>query len=1218
MADDSQIRTGTSNEYKSDRGGATLQTEPVIGIVKNNIDPTHSGKIKVYIAKFGGQNPNDESSWTSVAYVSPFSGLSGVSGTPGSGSTTEGYGKFVGNPQSYGFWASAPDIGTEVICIFVDGVTQNGYYIGCIPSPGLNSMTPAIGSSSAIVPNDAEAKTYGGADRLPTTEVNSTNPNLAKSATITSDPKPIHSYQASILFNQGIIRDNSRGVISSSAQRESPSRVFGMSTPGGPIYAGGYTNSTIASAATSATDAKLQTIGRTGGHTLVMDDGGLQGEDTLMRFRSSAGHMIMMNDSAQALFIIHANGQSWIELGKEGTIDMYATNSVNIRSAGDLNLHADRDLNLHAAKNIKMYADNILTEADTNMSIRTGATFAQQTVGKHTVKATGDLSLASSASASLAAGSAAYINGTKVNLNTGNTGTTPADVPVIPKVNHPDTAYSVDKGWLFPAPKALLSVTSRAPTHQPFVGSGKGVNVKVDSAVDTSAPVTTSKVDKINNSTPNVPKRPTTPAINASVPTQKSTKAVQGIDDAAITSMVGQQAASNSTLPTGGNPSRAVAGSTITGQTPVPQTTVAGAVVPKYVAPSDTKRGDGILTGPGGVTIEQACGPGMMLKPGTQDIVASNIAQGMPMDKAIQGLVTGNMGATNATQALQSVPVQSQVVAANLNNAASRLVNAGMLTGLESAGQAGGVVMAASSYGVGALTNAVNGVVGTANTISANVIGIAQGVTNEIVGAVNTVKNISGKINDAIAQGNFAGSLSDSISNGISGLANSVTGAIKGAINSITSTVSSLAASLVGTLRAAFKTVEASFKNLTANTSNIIGTTTNTVSAVDLTSSSAKYNSAKADLDMAQSNYDDAVTSYRNNPDDINKTVVDSAESQLSSARQKVAASSSNIISGGVGSLVASATAVVTKISAGVSNLVSSPATTQNSGINALPGGVASITNQVTATGANAVSAITNGALSVKPENLTGNLVGNTAGAVTGIVAGAVNTATGAVTGVVNAGVGIVTGAVNAVAGIAVGAVTAISNTISAIVNLPAQIVKSIFATANGIISSIQTTLASIGNMGGQIKASITATNTFNKAPMTAKNGQLLGEKVPTPHSLTSTPTDTPPATPTANVDSSLQQKSDKLKQISELQVKTEELQAQADALYAQYTAGQISLANYNTQSTPILQQKRDLIKQKIALGKEYESIVADSNEPKPDSRLTSGPTASYFSTPRT
>ena len=46
---------------------------------------------------------------------------------------------------------------------------------------------------------------------------------------------------------QGIIRDPIRGPISSSASREPASRVgWGVSTPGRPIYEGGYDDASLA------------------------------------------------------------------------------------------------------------------------------------------------------------------------------------------------------------------------------------------------------------------------------------------------------------------------------------------------------------------------------------------------------------------------------------------------------------------------------------------------------------------------------------------------------------------------------------------------------------------------------------------------------------------------------------------------------------------------------------------------------------------------------------------------------------------------------------------------------------------------------------------------------------------------------------------------------------------------------------------------------------
>jgi hypothetical protein len=478
MATDNIKKTGTVNIYKNDRGGATLITEPVLGVVKNNIDPTKSGRVQVYVANYGGQDPEDSKNWFTVSYLSPYMGITTPNNDVINGPDKTGFGKYVGNPQSYGFWASAPDIGTQVVCIFVDGRPEQGYYIGCVPQAGLLSMTPAIASTSNIVPNEVEATSYGGADRLPTTEINYSNPALRNSPTLTSEPKPVHSYQAAILNEQGLIRDNIRGVISSSAQRETPSRVFGISTPGGPIYEGGYTNATIKQAAKTSSSEKLQILGRTGGHSLVMDDGDLSGMDQLVRIRTAAGHQIMMNDSGQTLFIMHSNGQTWIELGKEGTIDMYATNSVNIRTQGDLNLHADRDVNINAKRNLNMFGKNVSCESDQDFNIRAGQNFSGYSALNYTLKVGGSMSMSSTGAASYSSAGVAYINGSKVNLNTGSSPLTPKEVAPIPKIIHTDTEFSPSKGWIEMSSTPLLSVASRAPAHMPWINRGKGVDTK--------------------------------------------------------------------------------------------------------------------------------------------------------------------------------------------------------------------------------------------------------------------------------------------------------------------------------------------------------------------------------------------------------------------------------------------------------------------------------------------------------------------------------------------------------------------------------------------------------------------------------------------------------------------------------------------------------------------------------------------------------------------
>jgi hypothetical protein len=207
-----------------------------------------------------------------------------------------------------------------------------------------------------------------------------------------------------------------------------------------------------------------------------MDDGNIKGEDQLVRLRTSAGHMIMMNDSGQVITIMHSNGQSYIELGKEGTIDLYSTNSVNIRTHGDLNFHADRDINLNATRNLNMFSENTKIETVKNFDVRTGKNYSAYHMGKFTVKVDQQMSLASKGDSSFASAGINYQNGRKIHLNTGSSSTVPQTVSEITKVSHVDTTFSQNVGWMNPSPTPLTSVTSRAPAHMPWAAANKGVD----------------------------------------------------------------------------------------------------------------------------------------------------------------------------------------------------------------------------------------------------------------------------------------------------------------------------------------------------------------------------------------------------------------------------------------------------------------------------------------------------------------------------------------------------------------------------------------------------------------------------------------------------------------------------------------------------------------------------------------------------------------------
>ena len=74
MSENIQKSRGTTNAYKAGAGGVPFDAGPHIGIVKNNIDPTRTGKIQVYIEKFSGPEENNAQFWKEVSYMSPFFG----------------------------------------------------------------------------------------------------------------------------------------------------------------------------------------------------------------------------------------------------------------------------------------------------------------------------------------------------------------------------------------------------------------------------------------------------------------------------------------------------------------------------------------------------------------------------------------------------------------------------------------------------------------------------------------------------------------------------------------------------------------------------------------------------------------------------------------------------------------------------------------------------------------------------------------------------------------------------------------------------------------------------------------------------------------------------------------------------------------------------------------------------------------------------------------
>lgn len=473
MSINSERSKGRSSNFKFDRGGQAADMGPFIGRVVNNVDPVRSGRLQVFIEQFSTGDGESPETWRWVSYLPPFYG----STQPESADT--GPGQYPGNQQSYGMWFTPPDIGTRVMCFFVDGDPNQGYYVGCIPEPGINRMIPAIGAvakDKAVLQNTTQEAYFADATQLPVTEINSNSEEIVNDPRFFDQAKPVHSYQAAIMFQQGLESDNERGPIGSSAQRESPSTVYGFSTPGQPIYQGGLDPNTIREQLQAGTvlPQDVKVIGRQGGHTLVMDDGDLEGNNSLFRLRTAKGHQLTMSDSGNFFYFVHSNGQTWIELGAEGTVDIYSTNSVNVRSQGDVNIHADRDINMYAGRNFNVKANASVNLGSTNtMNLASEDALTLYSTNTLGIRSDAVLTLKSKQGGWNSSGSLNLV-AQPLNLNSGAAG----DVKIpklFPKTILDDTKFNYSTGWEV-SPGGISSIVTRAPTHEPYPYHNQGTD----------------------------------------------------------------------------------------------------------------------------------------------------------------------------------------------------------------------------------------------------------------------------------------------------------------------------------------------------------------------------------------------------------------------------------------------------------------------------------------------------------------------------------------------------------------------------------------------------------------------------------------------------------------------------------------------------------------------------------------------------------------------
>lgn len=464
---------GNKENRRDQERGTYLDAGPHIGIVVNNVDNTKRGRITVHIPVLS----TSKTETFDVIYASPF-----MSQTPQNGTSSD----YDGTKQSSGMWVQQPDIGSEVLLTFPAGQIHKGVWFACLGERFNNHMMPGNASSENWDPaSDANSEFQKITGKYSNTQPvgefhepvqHGTEQQYIMPANPFTEKKPINPYLGRIYKEQGLDDDLIRGHTTSSAQRETPSNVFGFSTKGRPTpdikerpdLVKALRENTITTA--NRTDIKkyVDVRSRKHGHSFVLDDGDMEGNNELVRLRSASGHQVLLNDTKGVVYVGNATGSVWLEFSNDGKVDLYAQDSINFRTK-NFNFHADQNINFNAGGNISINAGGkFQADAVSGLNLKTNSGPIQlHAILNVEIKSNAGVNIDGTASINIKAGSDVKIDGSCVALGNGAGGA--QTVTALTKLDKADTIKDSKGFWNSLSNDIKQTVSTRVPTHEPFV-----------------------------------------------------------------------------------------------------------------------------------------------------------------------------------------------------------------------------------------------------------------------------------------------------------------------------------------------------------------------------------------------------------------------------------------------------------------------------------------------------------------------------------------------------------------------------------------------------------------------------------------------------------------------------------------------------------------------------------------------------------------------------
>jgi len=338
-----------------------------VGTVVDTNDPQQMGRLRVNCPKWGDTPDTLVVDIPWATYVSPFGGILTRGGRGPEDVTTSG-------PVAYGMWA-IPKVGATVVCMLIDGDPNHRVWMGSVHA---NHMTHTLPMGRYL---DGGTTGPVSSTEQPI-EPLASNMDAAFGDSDTSIERLTRGSENQAASIKNTIVDK---VASDRADdRSDTSRTGYQSSRIAPDLYFPETGGNF--------DPQTYSITTPGMHSFVMDDSLKNGK---IRIRSTSGNQIILDDTNERIYISTSSGSNYIEMDKNGNIEIHSDNRVSIHSTKDINLTAAESIRMSAA-NIHMRASSdIRMDANSCVGIHSGSDMVIQTEADFDLSSTTDFKMTS-------------------------------------------------------------------------------------------------------------------------------------------------------------------------------------------------------------------------------------------------------------------------------------------------------------------------------------------------------------------------------------------------------------------------------------------------------------------------------------------------------------------------------------------------------------------------------------------------------------------------------------------------------------------------------------------------------------------------------------------------------------------------------------------------------------------------------------------------------